>query len=615
MARNDEPLQQPNTLREVLYDIRNDDLKRLSKLVGGTKLTKKADLVEFLIDEILGDKQARKLYEEMPPINQKAVQEATYDSNGMLDEIFLVAMYQDVPVFYDVPETERRSYWYDRQRYSTTLLLFLPGRNPLPKDLQAILKKFVPEPEPFQILAVENLPKTFRQTQIDYAGETTFDLELQERSTELEAGQELKAVLQLVELGKISVTSKKQVPNAASLKAIEGVLPSGDFYVLEDIEDWDLLPGGCAIKAFAWPMIIQAAGFVEPSSGKLKLSEAGRNALSAPAHESLRKAWKRWQSTTLVDEFNRVESVKGQGGRGTLSAVKNRRPPIVETLKECPVGSWVAVDDFFRIMGVRKRDFILAHDPWRLYIADSHYGSLGQDAGWEHMEGRYILAFLFEYAATMGLIDVGFTHPNDARPDFNRLWGTDDLISLSRYDRLLYIRLNQLGAHCLGLTKKYEPPQVVHEKKLKVLANLDIVVTSPPIPPADRLFLERVGNAKSENVWHLDKTKLQGLLEQGFSISDVRKFLVDRSAEAIPATVNQLLDDLEAKASLLSDGGVARILQCKDAMTAQTLAADPTLKKVCQLAGETWLVYQTKDENTVKKALRKLGYVLPPMKD
>jgi hypothetical protein len=59
---------------------------------------------------------------------------------------------------------------------------------------------------------------------------------------------------------------------------------------------------------------------------------------------------------------------------------------------------------------------------------------------------RYLLCFLFEYVAALGIIDVAYIEPNGARNDFRNLWGADDLEFLSRYDGLVYFRLTPLGA-------------------------------------------------------------------------------------------------------------------------------------------------------------------------
>ena len=68
---------------------------------------------------------------------------------------------------------------------------------------------------------------------------------------------------------------------------------------------------------------------------------------------------------------------------------------------------------------------------------------------WNALEGRYALCVLFEYAATLGVIDVAYTGPRGARDDYRELWGADRYDSLSRYDGLAAVRVNDLGAAIL----------------------------------------------------------------------------------------------------------------------------------------------------------------------
>ena len=72
------------------------------------------------------------------------------------------------------------------------------------------------------------------------------------------------------------------------------------------------------------------------------------------------------------------------------------------------------------------------------------------------VEGRYTLAVLFEYAATLGLVDVEYVDPSGARDDFHHTWGGEDLDALSRYDGLHAIRLTSLGCYALGLASGHD---------------------------------------------------------------------------------------------------------------------------------------------------------------
>lgn len=77
------------------------------------------------------------------------------------------------------------------------------------------------------------------------------------------------------------------------------------------------------------------------------------------------------------------------------------------------------------------------------------------------MKLRLARCVLFEYAATLGLVDVAYFHPSAAQSDFRQIWGTDDLAFFSRYDGLSHIRVTPFGAHCLkGGAYEAEPAPV-----------------------------------------------------------------------------------------------------------------------------------------------------------
>jgi len=61
-----------------------------------------------------------------------------------------------------------------------------------------------------------------------------------------------------------------------------------------------------------------AAGVGHPDAGN---APADRDAFARPAHETIKLIWQRWMDKGLVDEFSRIEAIKGQnrkgrGGRG-----------------------------------------------------------------------------------------------------------------------------------------------------------------------------------------------------------------------------------------------------------------------------------------------------------
>jgi hypothetical protein len=60
---------------------------------------------------------------------------------------------------------------------------------------------------------------------------------------------------------------------------------------------------------------------------------------------------------TLLDEFNRIEAIKGQTGKGKggLTAVAGRRAAIAAALRECPAHAWIAVKGAQRARRGRHR--------------------------------------------------------------------------------------------------------------------------------------------------------------------------------------------------------------------------------------------------------------------
>lgn len=263
------------------------------------------------------------------------------------------------------------------------------------------------------------------------------------RETADEAVANLRIVLEQCALGRVRCSEKTRRPSASSVASLAGLLVRGDFYSDE------------AIAAYAWPLLIQAGGLAELAGTRLQLTAHGRKALSAPPHGTLRELWRKWVSNGLLDEFSRIENIKGQRIANVLSAVSTRRRTVAAALGSLPAGVWVEVDDLFAQMrrsGLNPTVERNSRSLWRLYLVEPEYGSLGH-AGyheWGILQGRYTLAVLFEYAATLGLLDVAFTEPVGARPDFAHMWGADELAYLSRYDGLTAVRVNDLGAYVLG---------------------------------------------------------------------------------------------------------------------------------------------------------------------
>jgi hypothetical protein len=628
-------------IHEALDLLTIDQLKPLVALLPiQERPTRKGDLVE-LVEQHLGGKRLRALWEQLDNTQKLAVAETIYADESVFDPARFRARYGELPVF-----GTKKERWGDHENPSL-LRLFLyrahrysNGALVVPEDLKQRLLTFVPKPAAPSLQSTAEVPEHFELTEQAYEWQqgdegitlimgkrayqmprqqpkvktVTHQLPLLRRDTERAAPQDLHTMLRLIDQGKIAVSEKTFHASSAAVDEIASRLRDGDFYESTPKEKkWEQKIG--PIKAFAWPLLVQAAKLAELHGKKLALTKAGRSALGAPPAETLRLIWQRWLKSKLLDEFNRIDAIKGQHGKGkrAMTAVEGRRMVIAEALKQCPVGSWVKVDDFFGFMIAAEFSFAVTREPWDLYISDPQYGSLGYDGyhDWEIVQGRYALCLLFEYAATLGMVDVAYVNPAGVRRDYRKMWGTEDLEYLSRYDGLIYVRLNPLGAYGLGLTNTYEPGQIEARAQLTVLPSLQINVSGGALSPDEALLLETYAGKEADTVWRLDREKAIAAVESGHHIAELREFLQTRDEQPLPETVESFVATTERRAQALCNQGSALLIECADAEIADLVAHHERTKKFCQRAGERHVVVLADAEEPFRKALHLLGYGMP----
>jgi hypothetical protein len=574
-----------------------DRLKPLAKLICDDIPTRKADIIAAITGAMRGEK-IKGVFDRLDRIGQHIVAEAVYAADRKVDFRKIKAKYQPSS------DTGRHPGYMSG---SDLLDLFIYNRQ-VPADMHGRLKTFVPMPKSDQVKYVDKLPKSIKSDM-----ERGPRLPLEIRKTARAVLHNLEVVLRLIDGGKLKVSPQTGRPTSATVKNLSKRLHEGDWY-----HEPDMLAEVGAIQAFAWPLIVRAAGLARADGSSLKLTKNGYKALDGNRPQVIKSAWKKWVKNKVIDEFSRINEIKGQkSSRGrTLAAASKRRPVINEALGHCWAGRWVKVEELMRFMQSKGLDFQVARYPWKLYLGDSHYGHLDDYGSESILRSRYLLAYLFEYAATLGLIDVAFTHPAGALGDFHHFYGVDGLEFLSRYDGLKYFRLNPLGAYVLGLSDGYDPPAFEPRPVLTVLPNHEIVITDAvSLSAADKLFLNKIGKKTSSSLWRLTLSTLLAAAQSGTDTKQVREFLESRSAQPLPETVIQLLNDAAGRSTRLSYSGRAHLIACQDPVLVQLISSDRKASKLCLAAAGDYIVVLPGKEKDFIKTLADMGYIVPQFRE
>jgi hypothetical protein len=610
-------------LEPTLYDLSVDELKWYAAFLPGKSPTRKAELIALLLGALTDPKQLRQLYSQLPSAHQHAVAEVIHALSGCYDGEILRAKYPEVPApkrppsgyysYYGQPDAaDRRAGAFDMLFFRNVDLGLI-----IPSDLAAMLRAFVPQPPKARMRSQDEPPGIPTSAQKRYTG---YLPDVLVSDTERAVFHDLASALHLVQQGKAAVSPATRLPTLATLRALRQRMLIGD-YLDDDYERAE-----DAIRPLALVMLLQAAKWAAPTGGgnRLELTKRGQALLGKPlGAEHIRDLWESWAKTDLLDELSRIRAIRGQQSKGArFTKAAERREKLAAALRDCPAGRWVELDEFFRYLRAQGRGLTIERtSETRLYLGSyQEYGWLGGVGNyWDIVVGSYLRAVLFEYTATLGMIEIAYTLPEETPHSFGDAYGLDEYEFLSRYDGLLGIRLTNLGAYALGLTDEYTPPPAAAASAapiLKVLPNLDIVITAAERAlPNDRAFLERIAAEQSRNVYRLSRDQLLEAAGGGLDLRQVREFLAAKSglAEAeFPQIVRVFFEDLDKRLSALREAGRMVVIEGDDPYLLTELSNNPALRALAQLGsigGRTVLLVPEQQETAARRQLKKLGYI------
>lgn len=588
----------PASHRELLEQLSAPMVQSLAKILARvlpTEIdpralpTRKPECIQLILNALAGNQDFARVYAELSKNEKQTIGEIVNSPSLVINSSRYEAIYRVKPSIPTIPNS------------TTAKLLhaFVSSYGSIPADAAVRLRPLAPQPK---APAVVYLP-----------GDPPSDEEHWVHVTEQAACHDVLAVLNLIDQKAIKVSATTGQLTEGGAAPLRAALLAGDYYApeQESDDDYDVPIGKRGIKPFAWALLIQAAGLASISSGKLALTAAGNKARTQPPHELLRTLWLRWLKYTDFHEFSRLEEIKGQkSAKHPLTKPNDARKAIGNILARLEVNQWIDLDEFFTYMYAISDGFNVVRNEWALYRLEAGYGSFGQGGNtWDYLNGRYAMAFLLEYCATLGIIDVGISLPWGARDDFHGLWGWDEVSCMSRYDGLFYLRLTPLGAWILGAADTYVP-QRISTPSCKVLPNLDIVLCRQ-VEPGVRIQLERIAELVSDNVYHLTKEKLLQACEEGVAIRDLQDFLTDQIDHELPDTVRVLFREIEDNLRKFSFDSTGYLIHCSEPWLTTLVCNDAMTKQFCLAVNDHHFFLRKGAEKAFRTALKKMGYIIP----
>ncbi|OGA37331.1 MAG: hypothetical protein A3G24_13475 [Betaproteobacteria bacterium RIFCSPLOWO2_12_FULL_62_13] len=188
------------------------------------------------------------------------------------------------------------------------------------------------------------------------------------------------------------------------------------------------------------------------------------------------------------------------------------------------------------------------------------------------------------------------------------MWGTDDLVFLSRYDGMSAFRLTPLGAYVLGLEAAYRPIAIPSNLALSVLPSLQVNVVRGAIGAEEALLLENWAVPVQSGSWRLDREKALSAIEKGYEIAELRGFLESRDDMPLPESVESFIRQCERNGKALKTVGNAVLIECRDNETTEAIAGHKETGHLCLRAGPKTLVVRTDHLEKFRERVRLLGF-------
>ncbi|MCC6166763.1 MAG: hypothetical protein IT329_05995 [Caldilineaceae bacterium] len=597
------------SLEQLFLEYNSDTLAEFIRLCAavvpmGTRPTRKDQRAQSLAETLQNPAHLQRLYRAMDDLSRKAVASAYHNGGEFVADAF-IAQYGSLP------KRPEQSAWYFT--YTPILPDLFIHQGQIPPELMERLTDLVPPPERFQVVGGEELEAFIAARGAQWGG-------LMVAETEKAGRHDLLLLLQLFDQRAVKLNSAGDRLTPTGLATLLQNLLDGDFYspaYLASDRRRGATPGAEeTIRAFGLTTFAIGAGLVSKYDGKL--TELGRAFLTRQDPELLLDAFEIWTQASVFDELTRLDALKGLRAHGIrLTKPGLRRSRIVEALSWCPAGVWIEIAEFYRALKIWHFDFEVEEGGIHKLYMGYRYGRGGYYEPWADsrdmwllVNGLYINAVLWEYLAVIGALDIAYLPPGEVELAV-ALYADFEEEYYSRYDGLLFFRINPLGAYLFGQAGDYPMAAPAAAPVLRVDADGLLQLLDPArLTPVDRAQLDQIATPAGEAAYRLDVQKVLLALEQGSDLEALRGFLARQNGQPLPSEVERRLDEMADAARAFSIEGPMLRIRAAHADLVSVVLADPELGKFCQALGSRDLVIPTSRETRFRNRLRALGYGL-----
>ncbi len=602
-------------LAEILSTYTQASLLNLARLLpegaaAVERATPKGPLIDQIARSALQAGGLQALWADLTDSEQQVVIEALADpvTPNALDIQRFQRLFGRPPLHQNgVPEFNRR--------LTTPAPIFFDSDCAVPTDVANTLRPFLELPKR-PVVALHAAPPA-TETYTDLRG-TPRVCAVTIVTPEQAVFHDALALLRLIEAGRIKVNPNTLTPAQTALKTLNAALELKEY---PGTEGGATLRASEAIRTFGLIRIVLAAGLATPdpaADGKLTLTDTGQDLLHGISPSELRIVFDNWKQGA-GDEVLRIG---GLHGAATAMAVQGTPPPtrraaVLNTLARMPVGKWVDVEDFFRAVLAVNPGFRVEADAYsRLWVGayghanNSPIGPTDTELYWRAVSCQLILVILFEYAATLGLIDIAYLPPRTGAFYLGIRHPFGIPHAFSQYDVLRFIRLTPLGQYLLRVTDNYAAAPRHAGPALRVLPNHQIVAaTRMAGTSAGHPILAKFCDRVSDDVYALSPAKALKTVEKGdMSAAGIAEWLRREAGGALPKTLELALAELGARHGRISAAGSALLFKIDEPVLAAQLEHDRTLVRLgCRRAGD-WMVVPKPGVAGFRRRVRELGY-------